>query len=53
MGPRMGARPYDRPSGRDRSELQQLLTALCDGELTDAQHGRLEELLPAGLGTSP
>src|SRR6516165_4836067 len=26
-------------------ELQQLLSALCDGELTDAQRARLEELL--------
>ncbi len=30
-----------------RKELQRLLSALCDSELTDAQHGRLEELLDA------
>lgn len=28
-----------------RLELQQLLSALCDGELTEAQYSRLEELL--------
>jgi ferric-dicitrate binding protein FerR (iron transport regulator) len=30
-----------------RSELQRLLSALCDGQMTDAQHARLEELLGA------
>jgi ferric-dicitrate binding protein FerR (iron transport regulator) len=30
-----------------RLELQRLLSALCDGELTDAQHARLQELLDA------
>ncbi len=30
-----------------RAELQGLLSALCDGELTEAQHARLEELLRA------
>ena len=30
-----------------REELQRLLSVLCDGELTDAQHARLEELLDA------
>src|SRR5262245_38530701 len=30
-----------------RLELQRLLSALCDGQLTEAQHQRLEELLVA------
>src|SRR5262245_48251439 len=30
-----------------RAELQRLLSALCDGELTGAQHARLEQLLQA------
>jgi hypothetical protein len=30
-----------------RLELQRLLSALCDGELSEAQHTRLEELLDA------
>jgi hypothetical protein len=30
-----------------RSELQRLLSGLCDGALTDAQHARLTELLDA------
>jgi hypothetical protein len=32
-----------------RQELQRLLSALCDGELTDTQHARLETLLDADL----
>ena len=32
-----------------RHELQRLLSALCDGELTDAQHARLESLLDADV----
>src|SRR5688572_1367859 len=31
-----------------RLELMQLLSALCDGELTDLEHGRLDELLAQG-----
>jgi hypothetical protein len=31
----------------NRVELQELVSALCDGELTDAQHTRLDELLLA------
>src|SRR5262245_37829769 len=30
-----------------RRELQRLLSALCDGELTETEHARLEELLDA------
>jgi negative regulator of sigma E activity len=30
-----------------QEELQRLLSALCDGELTESQHARLEELLQA------
>src|SRR5688572_13811845 len=31
-----------------RLELMRLLSALCDGELTDLEHARLEELLAQG-----
>jgi hypothetical protein len=34
----------------ERVELQHLLSALCDGELTDVEHARLEELLRANSG---
>jgi len=37
--------PYEPSSAKDRNELRQLASAMCDGTLTDEQHARLEAIL--------